>query len=229
MGPGDDSAVLARVQAHLVGAFGPTTGRAGVTFLGTDPMEVLRFGPAPVGIVRYVTLGMAREPMDDPTAAVRDPLGPRAELVLSLRAARDSVARRLAVLAAIPIVEGVPVVAGAGLDLGEPLWDGARFHGVLVGESGGLVEDLPLAPAGTVGSTVSAGGSAEASAGASAGAVAGTGAPTEAQPVRFLPVFPMTPNESAFKRVHGASALRERWLADGVDLRDPDRREVRLS
>jgi len=47
-------------------------------------------------------------------------------------------------------------------------------------------------------------------------------------PVRFLPLLPMTPNEAAWKRVHGADALRERWLSRGTDLRDPLRGAVAL-
>jgi hypothetical protein len=47
-------------------------------------------------------------------------------------------------------------------------------------------------------------------------------------PVRFLPLLPMTPNEAAWKRVHGAQALQERWLANGTDLRDPARKSVPL-
>jgi Suppressor of fused protein (SUFU) len=191
----------AAVERHLVTTFGPISGRAGVTFLGADPIDVLRFGPHPDGFFRYATVGMSAEPMADPTAAVRDPAGPRAELVLSLRSPRDSVARRLAVLAAIPAIEGVPVVAGAGLELGEALWDDARFPAVLVGEPGGLVPDLELTDV----------------------------VPGQPAPVQFLPLFPMTPNESAFKRVHGAGPLRERWLVDELDLRDPSRREARLS
>ena len=61
-----------------------------------------------------------------------------------MRGQHDSVLRRLAALAASPAVEGLVVEPGAGLDLGEPLWDGARFTAVLVGEPGGLVADLPL-------------------------------------------------------------------------------------
>lgn len=192
--PENGAAVLRRVEEHLTAAFGPDTGRAGVTFLGAEPMEVLRFGPDHDGVVRYATVGMSREPMSAPDSTVRDPAAPRAELVLSLRGTRDSLARGLAVLASVPAVEGRPVAAGAGLDLGEPLWDGARFTAVLVGEPGGLVPDLEMSPT----------------------------------PVRFLPLFPMTPNEAAYKRVHGATALRQRWLAAGTDLRDPDRREVAL-
>ena len=73
--------------------------------------------------------------------------GPRAELVLSVRAGladTDKVLRPLAVLAASPQVEGVVVAPGASLDVGEPLWPGAPFTSVLVAEPGGLVEDLEL-------------------------------------------------------------------------------------
>jgi Suppressor of fused protein (SUFU) len=52
--------------------------------------------------------------------------------------------------------------------------------------------------------------------------------PEPADPVRFLPLLPMTPNEAAYKRVHGATELRERWLRHGTDLRDPERRGVPL-
>ncbi len=52
--------------------------------------------------------------------------------------------------------------------------------------------------------------------------------PEPADPVRFLPLLPMTPNEAAHKRVHGAAELRERWLRHGTDLRDPNRRGVPL-
>jgi hypothetical protein len=92
--------------------------------------------------------------------------------------------------------ECVVVTPGAGLDLGEPVWDGARFTAVLVGEPGGLVPDLPL---------------------------------DGGQPVQFLPLLPMGPNEAAWKRVHGAQALEERWLAQGLDLRDPSRPEADLA
>jgi hypothetical protein len=188
--------VLELVEAHLVTHLGPSNGRAAVSFLGTEQVEVLRFGPDQEGLVRYATLGMSRHPMVDPGTDLVADHGPRAELVLSLHGSQDSVLRRLAVLAASPAVEGVVVEAGAGLDLAEPLWDGARFTAVLVAEPGGLVPDLPV---------------------------------PDDEPVRVFPLLPMTPNEAAWKRVHGAAALQERWLAQGTDLRDPDRREVDLS
>ncbi|WP_431607068.1 suppressor of fused domain protein [Protofrankia symbiont of Coriaria ruscifolia] len=217
------------MESHLIREFGPDTGRAKITFLGSEPIEVLRFGHTTEGIVRYATLGMSRAPMSDPASPVLDPAGPRAELVLSLKEHRDSVPRRLALLAAIPVVEGVPVVAGAGLDLGEPLWDGAGFTAVLVAEPGGLIPDLPL-PAPSLPDP--------ALADPSLANPALPGEPVSRQPartpgpapapVRFLPVLPMTPNESAFKRVHGAAELQRRWLAAGTDLRDPRRAGLRL-
>jgi hypothetical protein len=47
--------------------------------------------------------------------------------------------------------------------------------------------------------------------------------------IHFLPLLPMTPAEAAWKRVHGATALQERWLARGTDLRDPRRPAVDLT
>ncbi|MEK9519234.1 suppressor of fused domain protein [Streptomyces sp. NPDC087908] len=190
--------VLALVEARLRTALGEPDARAAVTFLGTDRIEVLRFVEG--DLVRYATLGMSAQPMADPTAALADPVkGPRAELVLTVRAGladTDKVLRPLAVLAATPQVEGVVVAAGASLDVGDPLWPGAAFSSVLVAGSGGLVEDLEL--------------------------------DEPMDPVRFLPLLPMTANEAAWKRVHGAQALEERWLAQGTDLRDPLRGSVRL-
>ncbi|MDQ0406177.1 suppressor of fused domain protein [Streptomyces sp. NPDC000349] len=194
--------VLPLVEARLRSALGEPDARAAVTFLGTDRIEVLRFPAAGQEgeIVRYATLGMSAQPMADPTAPLADPVkGPRAELVLSVRAGladTGKVLRPLAVLAASPQVEGVIVAPGASLDVGEALWPGAPFTSVLVAEPGGLVEDLEL------------------------------DAPLD--PVRFLPLLPMTPNEAAWKRVHGAQALQERWLTHGTDLRDPSRRSVPL-
>ena len=191
------------VEQQLVARLGPISGRASVTFVGTDRIEVLRFtGVDAEGseLTRYATLGMACHPMTDPSAQVADPVGaPRAELVLSLGRPHDDVFRRLAVLAAVPFVEGLVVVPGASLDLGLPLWDGAGFSAVLVAEPGGLVPDLDL------GDHLDG-----------------------AAPVQFFPLLPMTAHETAWKRANGAAALQERWLAAGTDLRDPDRAAVVL-
>ena len=183
---------------------------ASVTFLGTEPLEVLRFGPDDAGVVRYATVGVSRRAMHPPTATVADPLrGPRAELILSLRPGRDDVLRSLAVLAATPDVEGVVLAAGVTLDLQTPLWPGARVSAVLLGEPGGLVPDLDLVAASALPGTT--------------GAMTG---PDDVQPVRFHPVLPMTGGEAALSRAKGASHLQQLWLDAGTDVRDPDRRGV---
>ena len=199
--------VPALVDAHLRSELGEPGARAAVVFLGAERIEVLRWSDG--DLVRYVTLGMSAQPMAaDPEPAPlsvtrADPVrGPRAELVLTVRtdaagaADVDKVLRPLAVLAASPQVEGVVVAPGNSLDTGAPLWPGAPFRAVLVGEGGGLVPDLAL--------------------------------PEPMEPVRFLPLLPLTPNEAAWKRVHGAGALRELWLRHGTDLRDPARGSVPL-
>jgi hypothetical protein len=80
---------------------------------------------------------------------IADPVeGPRAELVLALRAGAETpgVHRVLAVLAAAPAVEGLVLQPDALIDLSEPLWAGAPFTAVLLGPSD--IPELPLdAPA----------------------------------------------------------------------------------
>jgi hypothetical protein len=171
---------------------------ASVTFLGTEPLEVLKFGPDDAGVVRYATVGISRRAMHPPTATVADPLrGPRSELLLSLRPGRDDVLRSLAVVAASPDVEGVVLTAGATLDLQTPLWAGAAATAVLLAAPGGLVPDLDL------GLELD-----------------------DVQPVRFHPLLPMTSGEAALSRARGAGHLQQLWLDAGTDLRDPDRRGV---
>lgn len=196
------TAELAAVRAHLHEHFAaagivtePDVAR--VTFLGVEPIEVLRFGPGADRTVHYVSLGCARHPMADPTAIVADPLhGPRAEVVLRLRVSGpdSGLARSLAVLAAAPAVEGVVLAPDALIDLGQPLWMRSRgvvpFTAVLLGDSD--IADLVLA------------------------------APRD--PVRFLTATPITATEAAWVRLKGADALRAAWRTDGVDVLDPDRR-----
>lgn len=141
---------LDRVRAHLRGHFsqagiGAEPDAASVTFLGLERLEVLRFGPDRSGVAHYVTLGCSRHPMTEAASDVADPLrGPRAEVVLTLRATTPTpgLARSLAVVAATPAVEGVVLVADALIDLSAPLWDGAAFTAVLLGDS--AIADLPL-------------------------------------------------------------------------------------
>jgi hypothetical protein len=113
---------LDSVRAHLRDYFGVEPASASVTFLGVEPIEVLRFG---VGeLVNYVSLGCSREP-------------PHVEVVLRLRdpGPATGLARSMAVLAATPAVEGVELVGDALIDLGAPLWTGAPFTAMLLGPS----------------------------------------------------------------------------------------------
>lgn len=192
------------VRTRLTQTLGGPIAEAGVTFLGARPLRIARIGPDPAGLVHYASIGTGEQPMHAPTAVVLDPVrGPRAELLLSLSAARDEVLHTLAVLAATPQVEGLVLAAGTLLDLRRPLWPGSRFSGVLLAGSGCPVDDLDLAEAGLP---------------------AGSDG---IEPVRFLPVLPITAAEAALARARGAQHLLDRWQATGTDLHDPDRNELR--
>ena len=194
--------ILDLVRAHLRGHFAPVgfaaaePDSASVTFLGTEPIEVLRFHSGADGLVHYVSLGCSRHPMTDPTEMLADPQrGPRAEIVLSLRnpGPATGIARSLAILAATPAVDGVVLNAGALIDLGSSLWawPTARvpFTAVLLGHSD--IPDLPLDP--------------------------------PRDPVKFLSATPVTATEAAWVRLKGAQAMRQAWQNDGVDPLDPKR------
>lgn len=193
---------LTKVRAHLRAHFAAAGVEtepdvASVTFLGAQPIEVLRFRAGADGAVHYVSLGCSRHPMVDPTALVADPLrGPRAEVVLRLRdpGPATGLARSLAVVAATPAVEGVVLVPDALIDLGSPLWTRpsgrAPFTAVLLGRSD--IAELPLDP--------------------------------PRDPVSFVAATPITATEAAWVRLKGADAMREAWQADGVDVLDPNRR-----
>lgn len=131
--------VLDRVRTGLLDHFGAAASgvdSASVTFLGLEPIEILRIADG--AVVHYATLGGSRHPMGDPGDQVADPVrGPRAELVLSMRTGTSmpGLAKALGVLVASPVVEGVVLQADALLDLGEQLWQGSSFTAVLLGDS----------------------------------------------------------------------------------------------
>ena len=186
---------LDQVRAHVRDHFaGLEPDSASVTFLGTEPIEVLRFRETD-GVVHYVSLGCSRHPMTDPTQILSDPqLGPRAEVVLSLRdpGPATGIARTLAVLAASPAVDGLVLTVDALVDLGSPLWASPSrvpFIGVLLGHSD--IPDLALQ------------------------------APRD--PVQFLSATPVTATEAAWVRLKGAGAMRQAWQNDGVDVLNPNR------
>lgn len=140
--------VLAAVDAALADHFGHRPQRASVSFVGVDPVEVLRFEPIP-GERAYVSLGMSGRPMTGADEAVVDTAGPRAELMLHLRDPADGHAdvwRRLAVLAAAPVVEGVVYRAGMSVEIGEPLSPGSGCVGVVLAESAVPAIESPAGP-----------------------------------------------------------------------------------
>lgn len=170
---------------------------ASVTFLGVEPIDVLRFGPDQRAgledVFHFVSLGCSRYPMTDASAALADPIrGPRAEIMLSLRAgaSANGLARSLAVVAATPAVEGVVLSAGALVDLSGPLWTEAPFTALLLGVSD--IPDMLTEP--------------------------------PRDPVQFLSAVPVTQTEGAWVRLKGADAMRQMWADDGVDVLDPLRR-----
>lgn len=132
-------AVRRHLGEHFASEPGSGPETASVTFLGVERMDVLRFGPDPDGVYHYVSLGCSRYPMTDASAEVVDPVrGPRAEVVISLRAGAPppGLVRSLAVVAATPAVDGVVLAPDLLVDLSTPLWQGAPFTAVLLGDSG---------------------------------------------------------------------------------------------
>jgi hypothetical protein len=202
--------VLGEVEARLRAELGEPDARASVTFLGADRIEVLRFtsvgnGDGGEAVTRYVTLGMSAAPMTDPAEALADPeRGPRAELLLSVR----------------------PGPPGAGTDTDKVLRPLAvlaaspQVEGVVVAPGASLDVGEPLWPGAPFSSVLVA---------EAGGLVRDVELVPPREPVRFLPLLPMTSNEAAWKRVHGAEALQERWLRYGTDLRDPRRSAVPLA
>ncbi|WP_096303198.1 suppressor of fused domain protein [Jatrophihabitans sp. GAS493] len=149
--------ILTLVEQSYRAYFEAEPARASVSFLGVEPMEVLRF-ESPLGqdeIVNYVSLGMARRPMTGGDELVVAEDGPRAELLLQCRGDGGDLWRQLAILASAPVVEGLIFSAGARVDLGTPLASGSRCTGAIVSVaelarlefSGGGVEFLRLLPA----------------------------------------------------------------------------------
>jgi hypothetical protein len=196
--------VLAVVRARLGEHFARAgivadPAAASITFLGTERIDVLRFGPdgrpGMEDVNHFVSLGCSRHPMFDPTELVTDAIhGPRAEVTVALRGATPKgLARSVAVLAAAPAVEGLVLEPGALVDLGEPLFDRAPFTAFLLSDSeiGEIALPGPIAP------------------------------------VAVLTATPITPTEAAWVRLKGADAMRDAWTADGVDILDPDRPAAR--
>ncbi|KUI15823.1 Suppressor of fused protein (SUFU) [Mycobacterium lehmannii] len=142
--------VPAKVRTHLREHFAgqgidSEPDEASVTFLGTETIGVLRFGPGPDGVIHYVSLGCSRHPMFDPTEMVTDVVhGPRAEVIVALRGPSPrGLHRSIAIVAAAPAVEGLVLAPDALIDLETPLWENTPFTAFLLSNS--EIDDVPLA------------------------------------------------------------------------------------
>ena len=136
--------VADRVTAHVSGVVGSQPQRASVTFLGVEPIDVLRFVDGDELV--FATVGCARHPMHDPSDFAPDPVkGPRAEVVVRMHASTPlpGLHKSLATLAAAPSVEGLILGEDSLVDLQEPLWSGGNFSAFLLAADSG-VPDLPL-------------------------------------------------------------------------------------
>jgi hypothetical protein len=196
----DIAGLLDVVEAAYHRHFGLTPARASVSFVGVQPIAVLRFGePEPQAgepevLTHYLSLGMCCYPMVAPSQMLTDdPSSPRAELLVSVSGRADELWRRLAVLAAAPGVEGAVYEPGGRLQLGEPMIDGSRCVG-------GVLVAGPLPP------------------------IAYSGVAD----VQILRVLPATSTELAWARVHGSAALIQRWTDHGTRLHDLLREPVEL-
>jgi hypothetical protein len=135
------------VEAAYHQHFETVGARASISFVGVETIEVLRYewhGPeGRPGGYSYLSLGMSRYPMTDPTAAVvQSDREPRAELLISTIGRPDELWRRLAVLAAGPAVESAVYRNGSRIDLGEPWCAGSRCTGAIVTE--GPLQSVPV-------------------------------------------------------------------------------------
>ena len=136
----DSPDVIDTVQAAYRQHFELAPARASVSFVGLEPIEVLRFPDGDFD--HYVTLGMSRHPMADPSEVVVDAAGaPRAELLITASGRPDELWRSLAVLAAAPAVEAAVYAIGNRIDLTQPLCAGSRCTGGILAESG--LEPIP--------------------------------------------------------------------------------------
>ena len=191
--------LLETVEGAYLQYFQLIPDRASVSFVGVQPIEVLRFGEPDRGqaaaATHYLSLGMSRYPMVGPSAThTDDPSAPRAELLLTATGEAEGLWRRLAVLAAAPAVEGAVYQDGGRLHLGEALVPGSRCVGAVLARG-------PM-PA------ISVPGSAD---------------------VQLLQLLPATATELAWARVHGSAALRQRWEDQGTPLSDLMREPVTLA
>jgi len=128
---------LATIEFWLADHFGQRPTRASVSFVGVEPIDVLRFEPIP-GERAYVSLGMSRHPMTAASEIEVGADGPRAELMMYVHDEPNHgevLWRQLAVLAAAPAVEGVVYAPDMTVDIGQPLAADSRCTGGVLAQS----------------------------------------------------------------------------------------------
>lgn len=191
--------VLAAVEAHLTTTLGVPSARAEVTFLGTETYAVLRFLAPDADGPAVRYVTLGMS-----RRGMADPAQVTADPERGPRAELVLTLRE----PRDALARGLSVLAA-----------GPAVEGVVVGPGASLDLGEPLWP-GTAMTAVLV---------AASGGVVPELPLAGLEPVRFFPLLPMTPAEAAWKRMHGAAALEERWLHHGVDLRDPNRRAVPLA
>jgi len=200
--------VLSAVEDACRDFFGTAPDRASISFLGVEPIEVMRFvANDEVDGYVYVTKGMSRYPMTGAEELLTDVEGPRAELVVHCRGEAENLWRQLAILAAAPVVEGLVFQPGALVDLTGPIAEASRCTGVVVGRPEEVDPEFRSKHLSAFIPPLDWG----------------------AGFVEFLQVFPATANELAWARVKGAQELHRRWIEAGTDLSDVHRVGVSLS
>ena len=177
--------VLPLVEARLRSALGEPDARAAVTFLGTDRIEVLRFTERRTS---SATPRSACPPSPWPTPRRRSPTRSRARAPSWSCRSAPAGADTDKVLRPLAVLAASPQV-----------------EGLVVAPGASLDVGGPLWPGAPFTSVLVA---------EPGGLVEDLELDEPADPVRFLPLLPMTPNEAAWKRVHGAAgppgALAER-------------------
>ena len=126
-----DRDLLVSVERALDARFAVAPARASVSFLGVEPIEILRYN-IEADVTVYVSLGMSRRAMIGSSEQLVPADGPRAELLVQVRGDAEDLWRQLAVLAAAPVVEGVVYSEGITVDLGMPFARRSRCTGALV-------------------------------------------------------------------------------------------------
>ncbi|MFT3663067.1 MAG: suppressor of fused domain protein [Gordonia sp. (in: high G+C Gram-positive bacteria)] len=219
------SSVPALVTAHLTDALGTTPQKASVTFLGVEPIDVLRFaalrraqgaderapgtGKQTRATVKRAQAKRAQEPGEAEVVFAtvgcsRHPMHDPSDLAPDpVRGPRAELVVRLRPTTALPgLHKSLATVAAA-----------PAVEGLILGEDSLIDLQEPLWGGAICSALLLSGDSG----------IDDLVLDAPADPVRFLRAVPITANEAAWVRLKGADALREAWSEAGVDVTDPTR------